>query len=193
MSCRCPKDEQVQSPAQNTGHSSVLPFPADAHGDAEGDLAEVELLPAPPRQENKQIPDTQQGQLCQNHQILLYFSSQLARPQHRERHKHSTETAQGFSLLTLGYSLHSTALWKTFQACLGGQRDRKTGVDLSSSPSPVPCTPTCTPADFQGLKITIPIPSQLTPHTTPGFLPWMEDSHLLLELPAHSAKEENCC
>lgn len=112
--------EQVQSPAPNTRHSSVLPFPADAHRDAEGDLAEVELLPAPPRQENKQIPDTQQGQLCQNHQILFYFSSQLARPQHRERHKHSTETAQGFSLLTLGYSLHSTALWKTFQACLAG-------------------------------------------------------------------------
>lgn len=57
-------------------------------------------------------------------------------------------------------------------------------------------------AALQGLKLTVPIPfpSQLTPPTLAGmtcrhnpgaFLPWMEDSHLLLELPAHSAKEEN--
>lgn len=56
-------------------------------------------------------------------------------------------------------------------------------------------------AALQGLKITtpIPLPSQLTPPTLRGtcrsnlghFLPWMEDSHLLLELAARSAKQES--
>lgn len=121
---------------------------------------------------------------------------------------------QGFSRPTLGHSLHCSSscvlgrggLWKTFQACLDDQRDRKTGVYLSSTPSAVPGTPTCTPADLQsssfaGLKITVPIPLGVSSHpprsqgltdTTPGhFVPWMEDSHLLPELPARSAKEEN--
>lgn len=53
---------------------------------------------------------------------------------------------------------------------------------------------------LQGLKITVPIAgvsshpprSQGLTDITPGhLLPWMEDSHLLLELPARSAKEEN--
>lgn len=62
------------------------------------------------------------------------------------------------------------ALWKTFQACLDDQRDRKTGVHLSSSPSPVPCTPTCTPADLQsssftGFKINRPHPVPESAHT----------------------------
>lgn len=115
-----------------TGAQFPLPLPTDANGDAEGTLAEVELLPVPPRQENKQIPGTQQGQLCQNHQILLYFSSHLARSQHREGCKHSTETPQGFSFLTLYYDLQSLdsmlgsgGPWETFQMCMDDQRDRK--------------------------------------------------------------------
>lgn len=175
-------------------------------------MVEVELLPAPPRQENKQIPDTEQGHLCQNHQILLYLSSQLARSQHRERHKHSTQTPQGFSLLTLTTAPSSSRCWpsvalgNTFQACLGDQRDRRTGVYHPSSPSPVPCTPTCTAADLQsssftGFKNNHPHPAPEPAHTPTltgtcrghlgHFLPGTEDSHLLLELAARSAKQEN--
>lgn len=62
------------------------------------------------------------------------------------------------------------ALWKTFQACSDDQRDRKTGVRLSSSLSQVPCTPTCTPADLQSssftrFKINHPHPVPESAHT----------------------------
>lgn len=69
--------------SRKTADHFPLPLPAAVNGDAEGNMTDVELLLAPPGQENKQKPGTLQGQLCQTHQILLHFSPHLARSQQR--------------------------------------------------------------------------------------------------------------
>lgn len=69
--------------SRKTADQSPLPLPAADNGDAEGNVTGVELLLAPPGQENKQKPGTLHGQLCQTHQMLLHFSPHLARSQQR--------------------------------------------------------------------------------------------------------------
>lgn len=172
----------------------------------------MELLPAPPRQENKQIPDTQKGSCaktikysCTSHPSWQDHSTEKG-INTAPRHPRASHFSPSLQPHCSSQCWPSVALGNTFQACLGDQRDRRTGVYCPSSPSPVPCTPTCAAADLQsssftGFKNNHPHPAPEPAHTPTltgtcrghlgHFLPGTEDSHLLLELAARSAKQEN--